>query len=147
LKQEKTDLEKMVAKRAKEKKKEPEFQRQESWRYPQHIKNKWRKPRGLDSKMRKDVKGWPASPNIGYRGPKAARGLHPSAFVEVRVFNVDDLGNVNPEREVVRIARTVGARKRIDIINRAKEIGVRVLNVGGPKELEEVPPEKTETKK
>jgi len=137
------DKEKVAAMGEKAKRKRPKFRRQESWRY-KRIKENWRRPRGLDSKMRKKVKGWPSSPNAGYRGPKVARGLHPSAFKEVRVFNVDDLSDVNPEREAVRIAHTVGSRKRIEIVNRARELGIHVINPREFKELEET--EKEELK-
>ncbi len=145
MKQEEADLKKQVAKRKKEKAKKPDFQREESWRY-KRVKSRWRKPRGLDSKMRKDTKGWPASPDSGYRGPKQTRGLHPSGFAEVRVFNVDDLNGIDPSREAVRIAHAVGTRKRTEIINRAKEMKIRVLNPREFKEFEEIPVEKTETK-
>ena len=135
---------KLVAKRAKEKQKNPKFRRQESWRY-KRLKENWRRPRGMDNKVRKSVKGWPSSPNIGYGGPKISRGLHSSAFREVRVFNVDDLSKVDSGLEAVKIANTVGARKRMEIVNRAKELGIRILNPKGFKELEE--PETKEEKK
>jgi large subunit ribosomal protein L32e len=126
---------KLAEKRAKEKKKKPKFRRQESWRYGR-LRENWRKPRGLDNKVRRKVKGWPSAPESGYRGPKGSRGLHPSSFMEVRVFNVDDLAEVNPEIQAVRIAHTVGARKRMEILDRAKEMGVRVLNPREFRELE-----------
>jgi len=140
------DREKIIAKREKEKRKKPKFRRQESWRY-KRVKEKWRRARGLDSKMRKKVKGWPSSPNSGYRGPRTARGLHPSAFEEVRVFNVDDLSTVDPEFEAVRIAHTVGARKKIEIVSRAKAMGIRILNPKEFEELEETVTEKAESEK
>jgi len=126
----------LVAKREKEKEKKPKFVRQESWRY-KRIKENWRRPRGIDSKMRLKVKGWPASPNVGYRGPKEARGLHPSAYREVMVFNVDDLSGVDPELEAIRIASCVGSKKRAEIIREARERGIHILNVGEFKEPEE----------
>ncbi|MEM2559840.1 MAG: 50S ribosomal protein L32e, partial [Candidatus Bathyarchaeia archaeon] len=83
---------------------------------------------GIDSKMRREVKGWPARVKIGYRGPRKARGLHPSAYREVIVYNVDDLSRVDPKTEAIRVAHTVGAKKRTEILNRAKELGIHVLN-------------------
>jgi large subunit ribosomal protein L32e len=143
LTEEKQSLRKLVKKRAKEKQKKPKFSRQESWRYVR-LKKNWRKPRGLDNKMRKKVKGWPSIPESGYRGPKASRGLLPSSLMEVRVFNIDDLSEVNPETQAVRISHTVGARKRIEILDRAKELGVRVLNPREFRELEKPVGEKEE---
>ncbi len=105
----------------------PEFIRQESWRY-KRIKPSWRRPRGIDSKMRMEVKGWPKRVKVGYRGPKAVRGLHPSGYKEVLVHNVKELEKLDPETEAARIAHTVGARKRKEILERAKELGIKVLN-------------------
>jgi large subunit ribosomal protein L32e len=116
-----------LAVRRRVKGRKPDFKRQESWRY-KRVGKSWRKPRGLDSKMRKRVKGWPKSVGVGYRGPKVARGLHPSGYVEVLVRNVDEVVGVDPEKQAVRIGHTVGARKRVEVLARAEELGVRVLN-------------------
>ncbi|MCS7120615.1 MAG: 50S ribosomal protein L32e [Nitrososphaerota archaeon] len=129
------DLKDLVEKRKREKKKNPKFRRQESWRY-KRLKENWRRPKGLDNKMRKKVKGWPQSPNIGYGGPKKSRGLHPSSLKEIIVFNVDDLETIRPDVEAIRIGHTVSKRKRIEIINKAKEKGIYVLNPGEFRELE-----------
>lgn len=78
--------------------------------------------------MRKKKKGWPKSVEIGYRGPKAARGLHPSGYIEVLIHTVDDVEKVNPKTQAIRIAHTVGARKRIEITARSGEMDIHVLN-------------------
>jgi len=83
--------------------------------------------------MRRKKKGWPKSVEVGYRGPKAARGLHPSGYAEVLIHTVDDVDRVNPKTQAIRIAHTVGARKRIEITARAREKDIRILN---PREVE-----------
>ena len=88
----------------------------------------WRRPDGCDSKMRRKVKGWPASARIGYRGPRMARYLHPSGYEEIVVRNVDDLSKVDPKTQAIRIAHTVGMKKRADISVRAEERHIRILN-------------------
>lgn len=113
--------------RKQRKKKEPDFIRQESWKYVR-LKENWRRPRGIDSKMRLKKKGRPKMPNIGYRTPRIIRGLHPSGFKEILVYNPSQLNNVNPDREAIRIAGTVGRKKRLEIIKKADELGIRVLN-------------------
>ncbi|RLE74567.1 MAG: 50S ribosomal protein L32e, partial [Thermoprotei archaeon] len=85
---------------------------------------------GLDNKIRLQLKGYPEKVKAGYRGPRKVRGLHPSGFREVIVHNVEELSGVDPEREAVRIASTVGRRKRMEIIEKAAELGIRVLNPG-----------------
>ena len=141
-----TIAESQISKKGYTKHKKPKFRRQESWRY-KRVPDKWRRPHGIDSKMRKKVKGWPASPTTGYRSPKKTRGLHPSGFVEVRVQTVDDLAGLDPELQAVRIAHTVGTRKRIEILALAEEKGIHVLNPGTTREPEEftesTEPEKT----
>ncbi|RLI09874.1 50S ribosomal protein L32e [Candidatus Bathyarchaeota archaeon] len=117
----------LVALRERAKAKKPDFVRQESWRYVR-VKESWRKPRGMDSKMRLQKKGWPAIVKIGYRGPSEARGLHPSGFREVLVHNVEELERLDPRTEAARIAHTVGLRKKIEIMRRAQELGIYVLN-------------------
>jgi large subunit ribosomal protein L32e len=125
--------EKAIALRERVKKRKPSFVRQESWRYVR-LKENWRRPRGLDNKMRLKVKGWPPTVNAGYRGPKIARGLHPSGFREILVYNVQELKAVNPKTHAVRIAHTVSKRKRMEILTEAKRKGITILNVREIKE-------------
>jgi len=130
-----------VRKRAKQKK--PEFLRSESWRYSKMSKS-WRRPRGLDHKMRRKIKGWPPMVSTGYKGPKVARGLHPSGFREVLVHNVDELIRVDPAVQVARIAHTVGKKKRALILAEAKQKKITVLNPGVEEAVEEELGEATE---
>ena len=113
----------------------PKFVRQESWRYVR-LHPMWRKPKGVDNKVRRQDKGWPALVRVGYRGPAASRGLHPSAHYEVLVSRPSELEGLVPGRDVARIGRTVGAKKREQILKRANELGIRVLNPTGLRIIE-----------
>lgn len=113
--------------RARVKSKKPAFVRPESWRYDKFSES-WRRPRGLDNKVRRSIKGWPPMPCSGYMGPKVARGLHPSGYEDVLVHNVVEVTCINPETQAARIAHTVGKKKRVLIIAEARKLGVTILN-------------------
>lgn len=116
-----------LAKRAMISGRRPAFKRQEWFRYSKLGEN-WRKPKGIHSKMKRGLKRRPPMVEVGYRGPAEVRGLHPSGFEEVLVYNVDGLEGIDPKKQAVRIGGTVGTKKRIAIEDRADELGIRVLN-------------------
>ncbi|MCX8180629.1 MAG: 50S ribosomal protein L32e [Thermofilaceae archaeon] len=108
--------------------KRPRFVRMNSW-FLKRLDDSWRNPRrSLDNKIRLEKKGFPPRVKVGYRGPSEVRGLHPSGLIEVLVATPAQLNDLNPRRHIVRIASSVGARKRGEILKRAKELGLRVAN-------------------
>jgi large subunit ribosomal protein L32e len=107
----------------------PKFRRQEWFRY-KRLGTKWRKPRGLHSKMRVNKKYRPKVVSIGFRSPKAVRDLHPSGFKEVLIYNPRDLKDLDPKTQAVRIGHSVGTKKREEIIKAADKKELRVLNRG-----------------
>ena len=111
------------------------------------LKENWRRPRGLDNKMRRKIKGWPPTVSTGYKGPKIARGLHPSGCREVLVHNVKEVSDVDPKTQAIRIAHTVGSKKRAQIIAEAKKSKVVILNAKEVKApVEEAKAEEEEAK-
>ena len=116
-----------LATRAAQKKKTPTFRRQEWFRYKRLSRTGWKKPRGDDSSQRKNRKYRSALVRVGHGKIAAARGLHPSGFEEVLVNKSGDLDGLDPETQAVRIAKTVGNRKRSAIHDRADDLGLRVL--------------------
>ncbi|MFD1514842.1 50S ribosomal protein L32e [Halomarina rubra] len=105
----------------------PAFRRQD-YHKKKRTPESWRRPRGGLSKQRRGQKGKGPKVHSGYRTPKSVRGLHPSGFEEVHVENVDDLEGVDGDTQAVRIASTVGARKRERIEEEAEDAEIRVLN-------------------
>ena len=110
--------------------KRPAFRRHEWWRYVK-LGGKdapWRVPSGIHSKVRRHFKYRPPVVSIGYGGPKAVRGLHPSGFAEVLVYNEADLAKVDKATQAARVGGTVGGRKAKLIEAAADKAGIRVLN-------------------
>jgi large subunit ribosomal protein L32e len=130
--------EELIAARKKVSGRRPKFIRQESWRYDRLAEN-WRKPKGKDNKIRKQKSGMPAIVKVGYRGPKGARGLHPSGYTDNVIHNVNELVKLDPKKDAARLGHTVGRRKRMEIVAKANELDIKVLNAGklAPKKAEE----------
>lgn len=110
------------------KKRTPKFLREEWFRY-KRIPLNWRRPDGITSKMRKNLKYRPSKVRVGFRGPEDARGLHPSGFEEISVFNINDLNKINPKKQAARIGGSVGMKKRTEIMKKAEELDIRILNM------------------
>jgi len=97
--------------------------------------------------MRRKIKGWPPTVSVGYRGPKTARGFHPSGYKEVLIHNAEELKEVDPKTQAVRIAHTVGKRTRAKILVGARKRKITVLNLKEVKEKVEEEKELTEKEK
>ena len=105
----------------------PKFIRQSATAY-KRLGKKWRKPRGRHSKLREKEASHGSWPTVGYRAPKSLRYLHPSGLREVVVFSTKDLENLDTKIYAAKIAHTVGKKKREEILKKAKELNVKILN-------------------
>jgi len=110
-----------------QKNKKPDFKRADSHKI-KRLDSNWRRPRGLQGKQRRHIRAKGALVKPGYGSPAAVKGLHPSGYAEVLVNTVADVDNVDASIEAVRIARTVGARKKSMIEAKAAELGIKILN-------------------
>ncbi|MFH1785049.1 MAG: eL32 family ribosomal protein [Candidatus Micrarchaeota archaeon] len=91
------------------------------------VKARWRKPRGTHNKKRMKFKWAGALPNIGYKNAAEVRGLR-AGMKEVLVNNLSELEGL--KNVLVRIASKVGAKKRKVLVEKAKTLGLKVVNVG-----------------
>jgi large subunit ribosomal protein L32e len=89
---------------------------------------KWRASRGIHSKRRAHKREAGNYPKRGYGSPRAVRGLHPSGFEEVLVYSMSDLVRMNPQKQVCRFSATLGKRKRLEMMKKADELKIKVLN-------------------
>lgn len=126
---EKYDLDKLVEIRKRFKRKKPEFLRHLWWKKPMFRNDpKWRRPKGVDNKMRLKLKGYPPLVEVGYRSPRAVRGIHPSGFKPVLVSSVKDLDKLDPRVHIVYLDSSMGLRKRLELVKLASEKGFRIVN-------------------
>jgi len=113
--------------RLKIKRKKPDFIRKRGG-ILKRLGIKWRKPKGLHSQLRRHKKEAGHMPRAGYGSPRTVRGLHPSGFEEVLIFNVKDLEKINSRKQACRIASGVGKKKRIEIMKKTEDMKIKVLN-------------------
>ncbi len=110
------------------KRRKPRFTRQDSHKKGE-IKAKWRRPKGIQSKMRLKIRGYKRSVSAGWGSPKKVRGLHSSGLKNEMVFSVKGLDQIDPKTAGITISGAVGQRKRLEIVKKAKELSIMVLNI------------------
>jgi len=114
--------------RNKIKNKKPEFIRQDNPKRKK-LNYKWRKPKGIHSKIRHHFKGRRKMPSPGYKSPAAVKGLHSTGLEMVRVFSVDEVSKIKKESQGIIVSGTVGKRKKLEILRKAKELNLAVFNL------------------
>lgn len=90
----------------------------------------WRKPKGIDNRVRRRFKGQYLMPNIGYGSNASTRHMLPNGFKKFIVNNVRELEVLMMQNRVycAEVAHAVSAKKRKLICERAKQLGIRVSN-------------------
>ena len=86
-------MKKLIILRKAMKAKKPSFIRQDSHK-KKRVGLAWRKPKGLQSKMRLSIKGYRKTANPGYGSPKLVAGLSKEGLVKVNVGCVKDLEKI-----------------------------------------------------
>jgi len=113
------------------KKKKPRFLRKDTFKISsigkrRRKKQKWRRARGRHSKIRRKEKGYGKEPGIGYSSPRKIRGFI-DGLKPIRIANMRELNKVK-EGNIIILSRTLGKRKRDEIMKIIKEKNMKVLN-------------------
>ncbi len=91
--------------------------------------NKWRKPKGLHSKMRLSFKGYNKTVSIGYGSQKNTRGLDKSGLKIIIIKSLKSFERIDAKKECIAIAKTMGLKKKIEVLKQAMKKGIKVVNV------------------
>eukprot|EP00444_Apocalathium_aciculiferum_P047723 CAMPEP_0183498774 /NCGR_PEP_ID=MMETSP0371-20130417/1089_1 /TAXON_ID=268820 /ORGANISM="Peridinium aciculiferum, Strain PAER-2" /LENGTH=154 /DNA_ID=CAMNT_0025692383 /DNA_START=87 /DNA_END=549 /DNA_ORIENTATION=+ len=108
----------------------------------------WRKPRGIDGRVRRKFKGSTIIPNIGYGSDKKTRFRLKNGFYKFLVQSPADLEMLlmHNEKYCVEIAHNIGAKKRKEIVERADQLGCMSQTASpasGPRRTSEKPASQT----
>jgi len=115
------------------KSKKPNFIRQDAHK-KKRLAKKWRRPKGLQSKIRLNFRGRSKGVSVGYRSPNKIRGLDKSGLKKFIIRSINDLNDLDAKEYGLIISSTIGAKKKIIILKKAKEQGLSVLNIKNPEE-------------
>ncbi|KAK6905994.1 hypothetical protein V866_006877 [Kwoniella sp. B9012] len=120
------------------KKRTKTFKRHQSDRY-HGVKESWRKPKGIDNRVRRRFKGQLPMPKIGYGSNKKTKHLLPSGHKELLVHNLSELELLlmHSGKYAASIAHGVSSKKRVEIVARAKVLGVKITNPNAKLRTEE----------
>lgn len=122
-------IEKLIEARKQVKKRKPTFKRVQSHQFAKLSEEKWRRPKGKGNKVRRMRKGKPSRPTVGLKAPSLVKGFNKQGMKEVIVYNVTDLDLIKEKHEVATLGSNVGGRKKLEILNKAKEMKVSFSNV------------------
>lgn len=115
------------------KSRKPDFVRQDVHKQKK-LGRKWRRPKGLHSKIRLNLKGRGKNVSAGYRSPKNVRHLHKSGLWQCIIKSSRDFEGLDAKKSCLIISSSLGNRKRVIILKQAKERGFNVLNIKNPDE-------------
>ncbi|MES1914575.1 MAG: hypothetical protein MHM6MM_006630 [Cercozoa sp. M6MM] len=94
------------------------------------VDESWRRPKGIDSRVRRRFRSNRLLPSIGFGTDKKSRDVLPCGYRVRVVNNVDEVEGLMmvSNKFAAQIASKVSAKKRQTIIARADALGIKVLN-------------------
>lgn len=112
------------------KKRSKKFTRFEYEDYPNKLKPSWRRPRGIDCRVRRQYRGTKPMVKIGYGTNKKHRNVLPNGFKKLLIRNHADLEILlmNNRTYCGELAHNLSAITRKKIVERASELNVKLTN-------------------
>eukprot|EP00270_Netrium_digitus_P020255 TRINITY_DN827_c0_g1_i1.p1 TRINITY_DN827_c0_g1~~TRINITY_DN827_c0_g1_i1.p1 ORF type:complete len:134 (+),score=33.16 TRINITY_DN827_c0_g1_i1:72-473(+) len=103
------------------------------------VKPSWRRPKGIDSRVRRKFKGTVRMANIGYGSDKRTRHVLPNGFRKFVVHNVAELEvlMMHNRKFCAEVAHAVSTQKRKAIVERAAQLNINVINAAARLRSEE----------
>ena len=135
-----TELKTLLEIRNEIKERKPVFIRQDNPKR-RKLNYKWRKPKGIHSKIRHRFKGRRKMPSPGYKSPIKVKGMHSTGLKIINAHSIDKLDEIKKQSEGIVVAKNVGMKKRLEIFKKAKELDIQVLNLnvdGQIKKIEDI---------
>merc|ERR1719198_1842292 len=112
------------------KKRTKKFKRFQSDRFKRISRTSWRRPKGIDCRVRRKFKGVTIMPNIGYGSARKTKHMTKSGFYRFLVKCPADLEMLMMHNGVfaAELAAQLSAKTRKAIIARADQLNIKVMN-------------------
>ncbi|MFH1589773.1 MAG: eL32 family ribosomal protein [archaeon] len=106
----------------------------------------WRRPKGLHNKRRLRKKGYAPVVKAGGRTPNKTRNTFKGLKI-VRIANKSQLESIDKKTEGIIISSGVGIKNKMALLEQAKKLGIKVLNLNLEKTLSRIKDDLLEKKK
>ncbi|MAG38742.1 hypothetical protein CMO90_01510 [Candidatus Woesearchaeota archaeon] len=98
---------------------------------------KWRKPKGLQNKMRLRKRGYAPVVKVGFRSFAKTRYLF-KGLKQVIVDNLEQLEKINQKTEAAIISSKIGGKKRLLLMERARKMKIKIINFNVESKIKEI---------
>ncbi|GAM19203.1 hypothetical protein SAMD00019534_027100 [Acytostelium subglobosum LB1] len=94
------------------------------------VKPSWRKPRGIDNRVRRRFSGARPMPSVGYGSDNSTKNVCPDGYKHFVIRNIKELEVLlmHNRRYAAEIYHGVSAQSRKAIVERARELDIKVTN-------------------
>jgi len=123
--------------------KRPQFLRQDAhkkFRFSQV----WREPKGIQSKVKKGIKGHRMMVKVGWGSPSVLRGTLRSGVRPILVSSLLEIDSLSSGSSII-LSSTLGLKSLVAIVNSSKKKGLSILNL--PKNFDSVIKSRLDSKK